>query len=56
MTSFWLHISKSLKVNKSSEMEGLNNKATEEELGVVKEGSEEIQAKCISDGVPGNKL
>ena len=37
-------------------MQGLNDEATEEELGVVKVGSEEIQTKCISDGVPGKKL
>ena len=36
-------------------MQGLNNEATEEELGVVKVGAQEIQIKCISDSVPGKK-
>ena len=36
-------------------MQGLNNEATEEELGVVKVGPQEIQTKCISDSVPGKK-
>ena len=36
-------------------MQGLNNEATEEELGVVKVGAQEVQTKCISDSVPGKK-
>ena len=36
-------------------MHGLNNEATDEELGVVKVGAQEIQTKCISDSVPGKK-
>ena len=53
---FCLYILKSSKVNKSSEVQGLKDEATKEELGVVKVGPEEIQTKCISDGVPGKKL
>ena len=41
---------------KASEMQGLNDDATEEEHGVVKVGAEVIQTKCISDCEPGDQI
>ena len=43
-------------VDNASGIQGQNDDATEEELGVVKVGAEVIQAKCISDCVPGNQI